>query len=366
MSKTIVIAEVGTSHDGCINKAKKLIDIASSSGADCIKFQWVYAHEILHPKTGRVSLPSGTIPLYERFKQLEVPPSFFYEVKKYTHSLGKTFMCSPFGAQSLEELFLLKPDYIKIASPELNHIPLLKQLVSLELNVPKEHRIPIIVSTGVSTLDDIKSALNILKPINSLISLLHCVTSYPAPLQDYNVSILSLYKELFNIDLGISDHSLDPIIIPLLNLAFGGKYIEKHITLSKDDIGLDDPVALEKDSFTHMVNQIRSYEGKSKKEILSYLYDAYDKITITAAIGNGKKQLAKSEASNYGRTNRSIHYMRRINKGEKIVASDIAVLRTEKTLSIGISPQFYEQIIGRILCIDVDDGQGVLFEHFQK
>ncbi len=364
MPKTVIIAEVGTSHEGSLEKAIKLIDLSCTCGADCIKFQWVYAHEILHPKTGNVDLPSGNIPLYERFKQLEVRPQFFNEVKDYIHSKGKTFMCSPFGTQSLNELFYVRPDYIKIASPELNHVPLLKHLVSLELNEPVDKRIPIILSTGVSTLEDINLALSIFKPIREHISLLHCVTSYPAPLEDYNVSILTLYKDLFSIDLGISDHSLDPIVIPLLNLAFGGRYIEKHITLDNTDSGLDDPVALNEFSFTKMVEHIRSFDGKNKDTILSYLYEVYGEQKINVAIGNGKKQLAESEKANYGRTNRSIHYMRSMKKGDMILESDIAVLRTEKHLSVGVSPQFYDEIIGKTLCVDIEDGQGVLFEHF--
>ena len=112
---SLIIAEIGTSHEGSIQKAKELIDAASESGADAIKFQWVYADEILHPNTGFVTLPTGKIPLYERFKQLECPVSFYKELSDYVHSKGCKFCCSPFGIRSLNELLSINPDIVKIA-----------------------------------------------------------------------------------------------------------------------------------------------------------------------------------------------------------------------------------------------------------
>ena len=117
----MVIAEIGTSHEGSIEKAKRLIDAAKEAEADAVKFQWVIADEILHPKTGFVDLPTGRIPLYERFKQLECPPDFYAATLEYARSLGLKWICSPFGLKSLELLLELKPDAVKIASPELNH-----------------------------------------------------------------------------------------------------------------------------------------------------------------------------------------------------------------------------------------------------
>ena len=129
-----IIAEIGTSHGGNIEKARKLIDCAAENGADFVKFQWVYADEILHPETGFVNLPGGKIPLYDRFRELEVSPDFFKECMDYAHSKGLRFMCSPFGLRSLEELVSIHPDAVKIASPELNHIPLLKKLAEYRKN----------------------------------------------------------------------------------------------------------------------------------------------------------------------------------------------------------------------------------------
>ena len=123
-----ICAEIGTSHGGSIEKAKELIRAAADAGADSVKFQWVYADEILHPATGLVTLPGGNISLYNRFKELEVDSDFFATAGSYAREHRCGFICSPFGSKSLEELAALNPDGIKIASPELNHLPLLRQL----------------------------------------------------------------------------------------------------------------------------------------------------------------------------------------------------------------------------------------------
>ncbi len=365
--KTQIVAEIGTSHQGNLQNAYSLIDEAVNSGADCVKFQWVYADEILHPKTGFVELPTGKISLYDRFKQLEVSPDFFNKVKEYVHSRGKHFMCSPFGEKSLNELFALKPDYIKIASPELNHTPLLEQLISLEMTQKKENRVPIILSSGVSTIDDIVRALKILSPLvqENLVSLLHCVTSYPAPVEDYNLSILSKYISDFKIPVGVSDHSIDAIIIPVLSTAFGGTIIEKHITLNKNTDGLDDPVALDPTEFLQMVNEVRKAEALDKEGIIASLIGSFGEKLIHSVIGNGLKELAPSEKHNYGRTNRSIHFVRAMKKGETITQNDIGVLRTEKVLSVGIEPHYLKDILHKTLAIDVEDGEGLQWEHLE-
>ena len=104
-----IIAEIGTSHEGSVEKAKQLIDAAAESGADTIKFQWVYADEILHPNTGFVKLPTGNIPLYERFKQLECDKSFYIQMQEYVHSKGCKFCCSPFGLRSMKDRLMINP-----------------------------------------------------------------------------------------------------------------------------------------------------------------------------------------------------------------------------------------------------------------
>ena len=262
-------------------------------------------------------------------------------------------MCSPFGLRSARELLKLHPAHIKIASPELNHFPLLRETAS--------YGIPLILSSGVSRLSDIEKALESTISAPDRI-LLHCITSYPAPEEEYNLNVLENLSAIFGIKVGISDHSLDPELVPVLALACGACVIEKHITLSRSDPGLDDPVALTPDLFAHMVEAVRSFEGKNKADIVSIMAKKHGAERIKKILGSGKKELAESERTNYTRTNRSIHYMRNIEAGKKIKPDDIAILRTEKILTPGISPEYFDMMVGAVLAHDVENGAGVRWE----
>ena len=366
----LIIAEIGTSHEGSLQKAKELVDAAASSGADVVKFQWVYADEILHPATGLVHLPTGDIPLYERFRQLECPPSFYAQMIDYVHSKGCKFCCSPFGLRSLRELLELKPDFVKVASPELNHFPMLKALAEYRKCVGVA-AVPVILSSGVSKLEDIKNAIDITGTED--VWLLHCITSYPAPETEYNLKVISTLSEQFGIECGVSDHSLDPILVPVLSVACGGTVIEKHITLSRKTKGLDDPVALEPEQFALMVHVVHQTEatlrhyGKSvgMERIIEQLSEQFGQDRVMAVLGDGIKKLAPAEEANYGRTNRSIHYMHDMKAGEVIGADDVAVLRTEKVLTPGLTPDWLDKVIGAKLLCDVEAGQGVILSSVQ-
>lgn len=387
-----IIAEIGTAHSGSLDKAHALIDAAADAGADCVKFQWVYADEILHPDTGFVTLPGGAVRLYDRFKTLEVDSSFFASCLDYAHKKGLLFACSPFGLRSLRELVAIGPDAIKIASPEVNHYPLLEACASYY------GKIPIILSSGVSRLGDIENAVDMLQgerretvsvsapgsPADSGVAegrealppltLLHCITSYPAPETEYNVRCVETLRRVFCLPTGISDHSLDPVLIPVLTTALVGQMIEKHITLSRKTDGLDDPVALEPEQFAQMVQAVHQTQALIRKcekdgcpqaapiEIFCQMAEQYGEDTVSAALGSGEKRLASSERANYGRTNRSLHYMRAMKKGERVGDGDVSVLRTEKVLTPGISPEYARLVSGCILTRDVVAGAGVDWE----
>ncbi len=366
----MVIAEIGTSHEGSLEKAKRLIDAAKEAEADAVKFQWVIADEILHPKTGFVDLPTGRIPLYERFKQLECPPDFYAATLEYARSLGLKWICSPFGLKSLELLLELKPDAVKIASPELNHFPMLKALSRArksdgELKSNEAAAIPVIVSSGVSKQSDIEAALAILGTRG--VALLHCITSYPAPEEEYNVRLIAAFKKQFGVECGLSDHSLDPVLVPCLAASQGATVFEKHITLSKKTSGLDDPVALEPEQFLQMTKALSQCQAainrygpeRGEKEIISQMEEQYGSERVQKVLGNGIKALAPAEEKNYGRTNRSLHYMKAFEAGHILAAEDVGVLRTEKILSPGIGPEHYESVIGKKLTRAVEDGAGI-------
>lgn len=376
--RPLIIAELGTGHGGSLQKAKELVDAALESGADCIKFQLVYADEILHPNTGVVPLPGGNIRLYDTFKRLEVPLEFYGELKTYIEKQGKLFLCTPFGLRSARELASLNPRLMKIASPELNHLPLLKEVASCKL--------PTILSSGVSLLADIELALSCFSP-DTPVSLLHCVTAYPAPEKDYNLRLLENLQRIFGIPVGVSDHSMDPVLVPSLATAFGASVIEKHFCLSRSDAGLDDPIALPPEDFSRMVRAVRQveheleplmppqqdFESRAKfmnsaafiqgrESVVEAIKRDRGAALVDAVLGDGIKRLAASEKANYDRTNRSIHAVRDIPAGALIGELDVAVLRTEKVLRPGLHPRWLEQVIGRTARQAIPAGEGIRFE----
>jgi len=349
----LIIAELGTSHNASIDKAKEMVNAAADTGADCVKFQMVFADEILHPKTGEVELPGGKIRLYDRFKALETPVEFYEQIKKYVESKGLLFLCTPFGMKSAEILRKIQPKIVKIASPELNYTGLLEEIANWGM--------PVLLSSGVSRLSDIENAVSILKQAPQL-CLLHCVTSYPAPETDYNLNVLTNLASIFGVPVGVSDHSADPELIPALSVSIGASVIEKHFCLSKTDPGLDDPIALPPEDFSKMVRAVRKAAQDGHQETIAFYSRERGEEFVQKILGSGVKELAPSEEANYRRTNRSIHALRDIQKGEVLKKGDYAVLRTEKILRPGLEPCWEKLIEGRIARNLIPSGEGIRFE----
>jgi sialic acid synthase SpsE len=345
-----IIAELGTSHLGSAAKARELTDAAAEAGADCVKVQLVYADEILHPLSGIVDLPTGKIELYRHFKDFELDVSFYRSLKKYVEKRGLVFLCSVFGLRSARELRAMGAGAIKIASPELNHFPLLREVSSYGL--------PLLLSSGVSTLGDIEKALAI---VGKKAVLLHCVTSYPAPEEEYNLRVLGSLRSVFGVETGVSDHSLDPILVPALSVLNGACVVEKHFTLDKSGTGLDDPIALEPAAFASMAGRIREAE-REPAAVRAFLETGYGSARVSRVEGSGIKSLAASEKGNYERTNRSIHALSDIRRGEIISEGSVAVLRTEKKLRPGLSPEFLSMVIGARALRAIPAGEGVEWE----
>ena len=350
-SPCLVIAELGTSHLGDPALAKELVDAAADAGADCIKTQLVHADEILHPLSGPVDLPTGRVELYEHFKSLERDASFYEEVKSYVERRGVLFLCSVFGLRGARELKAMNVIALKIASPELNHFPLLREVAG--------YGVPLVLSSGVSTLGDIERALDVTGR-NTV--LLHCVTSYPAPEEDYNLKVLLNLRGIFGVEVGVSDHSLDAILVPALAVLLGACVVEKHFTLSKSGTGLDDPVALEPPDFRRMVRWIREIEGADRRDARTALGRVMGEERLRRIEGDGVKRLSESEKANYRRTNRSIHAVHEIPAGTVIRDGMVAVLRTEKVLRPGVGPEFLPNVLGARTIREVAAGQGIVWE----
>jgi sialic acid synthase SpsE len=348
----LVIAELGTSHGADPVKARELVDAAALAGAGCVKFQMVYADEILHPNTGEVALPGGLIRLYDTFKRLEVPLSFYADIKAYAESKGLLFLCTPFGPRSARELWELTPKAVKIASPELNYTALVQQVAGYGL--------PVFLSAGVSRLGDIEEALGFFPP--EKVCLLHCVTAYPAPERDYNLRTLESFSAVFGTAVGVSDHSTDPELIPALAVAMGAAAVEKHFCMSRSDPGLDDPIALPPESFARMVRAVNHAAALGREEVTAAFSRERGEALVRAVLGDGVKRLAPSEKANYERTNRSLHALRDIAEGEVLEAGMTGVLRTEKVLRPGLPPSWAERIIGRKARRFIPAGEGIRFE----
>ncbi len=348
-----LIAEIGTAHQGDLGRAEKLIRQAGRAGADCLKFQIVLAREILHPDTGLVELPGGATPLYEVFQSLEREDSFYSDLKSMTEAEGLEFLATPFGLESAALLRELSPRRVKIASPEVNHLPLLRDVSSWG--------VPVLLSSGVSLLGDLEEALDILGRESTTI--LHCVTSYPAPEEDYNLNLLPHLSGLMGVPVGVSDHTLDPLLIPSLAFMKGAGILEKHFTLDRKDPGLDDPIALDPGDFRKMrdfLDKLADFDSSAK--VLKSLQETFGTDRMQSALGRGVKTLADSERQNYGLTNRSIHVTRELHPGMVLKQEDLAVLRTEKILHPGLHPRYLELLPGKIVKRFIPSGEGLVWE----
>lgn len=347
-----IVAEAGTAHGGNLDRAEALIEGAARAGADTLKFQAVFAEEILHPRVGGVTLHGQSRNLYEEFRRLERDLEFYARLKRLTESAGLRFLCSAFGIGSARMLRRLGVERIKIASPELNHLPLLEEVASYGL--------PLVLSSGVSRLCDLERALEVCPPERTTV--LHCVTAYPAPPEDYRLHLLPHLSAVFGVPFGVSDHSLDPLVVPLVAVTAGAVMLEKHLTLSRADSGLDDPIALEPEDFRVLVRAVRAVEALPPEERRAAVIDRIGVDAWNRTLGSGPRILAPSERDNYGRTNRSICARVDLPAGTVLDWDVIGIYRVEKERRPGLSPFLLPVILGKALVRPVAAGDGIVWE----
>jgi N-acetylneuraminate synthase len=356
-----VIAEIGTSHGGDLTKARELIAAAAESGAQVAKFQAVLADEIVHSRAGSIDLPGGSVPIHQRFRSLEEPPEFYAALQEECLTAGIGFLCTPFGIDTAGMLSQLRVREWKVASPELNHLPLLRYLRATGL--------PVIISTGVSTLADIELALKTLRLGNKQeVTLLHCVTSYPAPAEEYNLRLLPLLQRLFGVEVGVSDHSEGAELVPGLAVLMGARIVEKHITVSRSGGGLDDPIALEPQELRKTVEVTRSVwqllrAGLSEEQLLEEFKGSYGGDRVEAVLGDGRKELAPSEKGYYGGTNRSILVTRDLKAGTILTEENLSLLRSEQNVPPGLHPRHLDTVLGARCRVSLEAGTGLRWEH---
>jgi len=346
----LVVAEAGSAHGGDLTRGLELVQAAVEAGAGAVKFQIIFADEIVHPRTGTIRLPGGEVPIYERFRGLERGEEFFARLKEATERRGALFLASVFGPRSLELLRRLGALAVKIASPELNHLPLLDRVAASGL--------PVILSTGVSTLGDIERALA--RCPGS--ALLHCVTAYPAPEEEYNLRLIPSLRAVFGVPVGVSDHSLDPLLVPGAAAALGACLLEKHLTLQRAGGGLDDPIALEPRAFAAMVRGLREQEALGAEEALERLAGEFGRDRVAQVLGDGVKRLAAAEAGFYATTRRSLHALRDVEKGVRLRPEDICIVRSERNLRPGLEPEHFAAVCGSLARRRIPAGEGIRWE----
>lgn len=289
------------------------------------------------------------------FESLEKDLAFYARLKEMSEAEGLAFLASPFGMESAALLKSLNPGSVKIASPELNYTSLLREIGSWGIDI--------ILSSGVSRMEDLEEAVDLLG--RDKLTLLHCVTSYPAPEDQYNLSVLPLLRRKLGVPVGISDHSMNPSLVPCVGMLYDAVMIEKHFTLSREEDGLDDPIALEPGDFRLMSDRVRELCSLDPGRRRGRLADWFPEEDIIAVQGHGRKTLAPSEEASYGRTNRSIHAVHSLEKGTPLTRDNCCIVRTEKILNPGMHPRFFEGIMGRIVKKTIPSGEGIREEDLE-
>jgi len=316
-----IIAEAGVNHNGSVDLAKKLIDVASISGADAVKFQTFKAENLLVKNTQKADYQKQTTNAsesqFDMIKKLELDVDTHKELIDYCQEENIMFLSTAFDHESIDLLNDLGLQIFKIPSGEITNLPYLRHVGSLGKQV--------ILSTGMSNLKEVGDALNILIDAGTSkdnITVLHANTMYPTPMEDVNLNAMLTIQKEFGVDVGYSDHTLG-IEVDIAAVAMGASCIEKHFTLDKTMDGPDHKASLEPEELKAMVCAIRNIEK---------------------AMGSSEKKPSTSESVNIGVVRKSIVVSQNIKKGEVLTEKNIAVKRPGN----GISPMKWDSIIGSI------------------
>lgn len=322
MGKVLIIAEAGVNHNGSLELAKRLIDVAAEAGVDYVKFQTFKSENLVTRRACQAgyqqrNLGSEFQTQLQMLKQLELSTEDHQVLLAYCREKGVAFLSTAFDFESIDFLATLKPDLWKIPSGEITNYPYLKYIA--------QFRKPVILSTGMSTLGEITVAINVLEEFGltrNQITVLHCNTEYPTPMCDVNLRAMQTMAAKLNVSTGYSDHTVG-IEIPVAAVALGAKVIEKHFTLDRNLAGPDHKASLEPRELKAMVSAIRNVE---------------------LALGDGVKRVADSEEKNKNIARKSIVAACPIKKGEAFNETNLTVKRPGN----GISPMFWEEVLGKL------------------
>lgn len=319
MAKTFIIAEAGVNHNGDILLAKKMIDTASEAGADAVKFQTFQVEKLVSKEAKKAQYQlentGNTETQYEMLKKLELDKETHVELMKYAEDKNIMFLSTPFDIDSIKLLMELGIEIIKIPSGEITNLPYLREVAKYKKKV--------ILSTGMSNMQEVKDAVEILRKYGTEdITLLHCNTQYPTPMEDVNLRAMATMEKELGLPVGYSDHTKS-IEVPIAAVAMGAVVIEKHFTLDKEMDGPDHKASLEPDELMAMVQSIRNIEK---------------------ALGTGDKHISESEKDNISIVRKSIVAACKIEKGEAFTEKNLTVKRSGN----GISPMKWDEVIGQV------------------
>ena len=325
-----IIAEAGVNHNGRLSIAKRLVDAAKSSGADAIKFQTFNSENLVSKEAGMAEYQEKNLGISSKqiqmLKKLELDYPQFILLKNYCDGKGILFLSTPHTEDAIDFLDPLVPLY-KIGSGDLTNLPFL-------LKIAKKGK-PMIISTGMATLQEVKEAVDIITPINKNLIVLQCTTSYPCDRGDVNLNSMKTIEKETGCLIGYSDHTLDFDVMAMA-ANMGAVVIEKHLTLKKTMKGPDHRASLEPDDFKKGVEMIR------------HLQDSNFKIDIEV-LGNYEKKPTKKELEILPFIRKSIISSKFIKKDQIITLSDIIIKRP----ATGIQPKYIEQVIGKRAVINI-------------
>ena len=313
-----IIAEAGVNHNGNVEIAKRMIDKAAEIGADAIKFQTFLTEELVLPETPKARYQRKTTSSketqFEMLKKLELNRKDHELLIKYAKKKKIIFLSTPYDKKSVDLLESLGVPAFKIASCDLTNLPLIRYVA--------RKKKPIILSTGMSTIEEIMDAVRVIEEEgNEKIILLHAVSNYPCRVEELNLRCIITLRKTFGYIVGFSDHSLG-IIAPLVAIALGAKVVEKHFTLDRNMAGPDHRASLEPKEFKEMIKKIRMFEK---------------------SLGDGIKKPTRSERENIKLLRRSVVSRVDIPKGARIKWSMLCVKRP----GTGISSRYIDKIIGK-------------------
>jgi N-acetylneuraminate synthase len=329
-NKVIIIAEAGVNHNGDFENAKKLILAAANAGADYVKFQTFKANKLVSKDAQKAEYQKANLKedgdtQYEMLKKLEMSEDWHYELIKYANECGIKFLSTGFDEDSIDFLDSLNIDLFKVPSGEITNKPYLE-------HIAKKGK-PIVISTGMSNLQEIKDAVEVIQNYQiakNQITILHCNTEYPTPMQDVNLLAMKTIHNELMVQVGYSDHTLG-IEVPIAAVALGAVLIEKHFTLDRNMVGPDHLASLTPEELKQMITSIRNIE--------------------LAISGSGIKEPSESEIKNIEIARKSIVAKSKILKGEEFTLSNI----TTKRPGTGISPMNWDLVLGKIAICDFNE-----------